>query len=334
MGSFLLFICLNDFINNSIIERNDINMSDISKFKSSDGVICNFKDNTAAGELNDAKGIYDSFSGRLDGYDTLFGKVSEAIQGLIDTRVDPIDSGNIRLTKSAGGVCKPYLNMIIKNTWVPKTWTGLTGSFNGSSVWTDGDNIYYSNQSNQYVLNKSTSTWSSKSWGSLTSFYGGCIWTDGENIYYSNGSAQYVLDKATSTWNTKTWNGLTSFSGQYVWTDGDNIYYSNYSTQYVLNKSTSTWSSKSWNGLTSFNGDYVWTDGDNIYYSYDPPGTSNQYVLDKSTSTWNTKTWSGSRPAYGGYIWTDGDNIYYSYQTYKYVLTQEVTTTNMPLCKP
>ena len=130
-------------------------MSDISKFKSSDGTICNFKDNTAAGELNDAKGSYDSFSGRLDGYDTIFGKVSEAIQGLIDTRVDPIDPGNIRLTKSAGGVCKPYLNMIIKNAWTSKSWNGYTNLF-GNRIWTDGENIYYSYGTDQYVLDPVT----------------------------------------------------------------------------------------------------------------------------------------------------------------------------------
>ena len=147
-------------------------MADISKIQYSDGTIYNFKDSTAAGELDDAKGDYESFADRLDGYDTTFGKVSDAIQGLIDTRPpDPVGS-NIRLTKSAGGVCKPCLNMVIKNTWVEKSWSGLT-SFSGAYIWTDGDNVYYSNGTiKQYVLNKSTSTWTAKTWSGLTSFYG------------------------------------------------------------------------------------------------------------------------------------------------------------------
>ena len=45
-----------------------------------------------------------------------------------------------------------------QGVWTAKTWIGLT-EFNGTTVWTDGDNIYYSYQSNHYVLDKSTSTW-------------------------------------------------------------------------------------------------------------------------------------------------------------------------------
>jgi hypothetical protein len=38
-------------------------------------------------------------------------------------------------------------------TWNGKTWNGLT-SFRGLSIWNDGENIYYSNGSSQYVLGK------------------------------------------------------------------------------------------------------------------------------------------------------------------------------------
>ena len=147
-----------------------------------------------------------------------------------------------------------------------KTWNGYTPS-GGQYIWTDGENIYYSQNNNQYVLDKSTSTWNTKSWNSSIYPHGTYIWTDKENIYYSNSNLQYVLDKTTSTWSEKTWSGLTNFDGNRIWTDGENIYYSSSSTQYVLNKSTSTWSAKTWTGLTSFSGNYIWTDGDNIYYS-------------------------------------------------------------------
>ena len=190
-----------------------------------------------------------------------------------------------------------------------KAWTGLIG-FDGYYIWTDGDNIYISNGGNQFVLDKSTSTWNYKTWNGYSRIDGSMIWIDGDNIYYSNEGNNYVLDKSTSTWSTKTWNGLTSFYGYQIWTDGDNIYYSEDSKQYVLDKSTSAWSTKTWNGLTSFYGAFIWTDGTNIYYSY----TDTQCVLNKSTSTWNTKTWNGNGLTnFNGYqIWTDGNNIYYS----------------------
>ena len=160
---------------------------------------------------------------------------------------------------------------------VDVTWTGLT-SFYGSYVWTDGTNIYYSSGSTQYVLDKSTSTWSAKTWMGLTSFNGNYIWTDGDNIYYSGNSktSQYILNKSTSTWSAKTWTGITSIGGTGVWTDGTNIYYSSRSNQYVLDKSASTWSVKTWTGLTSFNSSDVWTDGDNVYYSYN--GTNKKLI--------------------------------------------------------
>ena len=119
-------------------------------------------------------------------------------------------------------------------TAMPITWkTPLDAvSVDGAQLWTDGENIYYSSDTFQYQLDKTTSTWNKKNWSGFTNLdgvYG--PWTDGENIYYSLGTAQYQLDKATSTWTSKTWNGLTNFNGAYVWTDGTNIYYSFYITE-------------------------------------------------------------------------------------------------------
>ncbi len=212
-----------------------------------------------------------------------------------------------------------------KHLWKTKTWGGLN-SFNKSSIWTDGENIYCSNGSvgvSQYVLDKSTYTWYPKNWEGLGSFFGSDIWTDGENIYYSSASTQYVLNKSTSTWSQKAWTGLTSFSANGIWTDGENIYYSSASTQYVLNKSTSTWSAKTWNGYSTPNGNYVWTDGKNIYYSYN----TNQYVLNVSTSTWVSKSWGGLQyiNLQGDNIWSDGENIYSTSSTYSIVLDKETS---------
>ena len=211
-----------------------------------------------------------------------------------------------------------------KDTWSVKTWRGLT-SLDGKNIWTDGTNVYYSSLSSNYVLNKETSTWETKDWGSRNPL-GSDVWTDGTNIYYSgfntyppDTSTHYVFDKETSTWSDKTWSGLTAFNGKNIWTDGTNVYYSNQTTHYVLNKSTSTWSVVTWNGLSSFDGRRVWTDGTNIYYS---TGTS-QYVLNRETSTWTGKRWN--KTITEGYrIWTDGESVYYSGSTAQYVLNKEL----------
>ena len=212
-----------------------------------------------------------------------------------------------------------------------KTWFGLT-SFMGFGVWTDGENIYYSQKNEQYVLDKETSTWNVKTWNGLSNFSGERIWSDGENIYYSHYTSQYILNKETSTWYEKSWN-VNPFSGIYIWTDNENIYYSNDTEQYVLDPATSTWELKSWNGLNDFDGYRVWTDGENFYYSYFSATslihqTTKQYILNKETSTWTELEWNGLNNIDGDDIWTDGENIYYSYYnsnstftlSYQYVL--------------
>lgn len=210
--------------------------------------------------------------------------------------------------------------------FVEKTWNGLT-DFDSHGIWRDGNNVYYSYGSDQYVLDKSTSTWSPKTWNGLSNFDASNVWYDGDNTYYSDRTNQYILDKSTSTWSPKTWNGLNSFYGYDVWTDGENVYYSNRTDQYVLNRSTSTWSTKTWNGLTDFSGEWSWTDGENIYYD----NGSTYYVLDKATSTWNVKVWNGLDEVARADVWTDGENIYYSHRDYTqqihhYVLDKATST--------
>ena len=102
-----------------------------------------------------------------------------------------------------GNIVKPInkkssTSQIIKiyEKWESKTWNGLT-SFYGYNVWTDGDNIYLSFSSSQYILDKSTSTWNIKKWNNVGDSYnkGECVWTDGVNTYLSNNNYQYILIK-------------------------------------------------------------------------------------------------------------------------------------------
>jgi len=182
--------------------------------------------------------------------------------------------------------------------WVDKTWNGLDNIY-GYQIWTDGTNIYHSDGSSQHVLNEDT--WTKKTWNGLTDFNGGHIWTDGNKIYYSYETDQYVLDG--NTWKPQTWNGFTPEYGSNIWTDGTKMYYSYYDEQYVLNGNT--WSAKTWNGLDNIEADYIWSDGVNVYYSR----YSSHYVL--NGNTWIEKNWNISEDFCGDRVWSDGTNYYY-----------------------
>ena len=90
-----------------------------------------------------------------------------------------------------------------KKTWdfYPSSITMRTLSY--GKIWTDGKEIYYSSTAQwyngNYVLDKLTSTWYSKTWTGLSEFDGGYVWTDGDNIYYSSGSTQKILTKPETT---------------------------------------------------------------------------------------------------------------------------------------
>ena len=206
-------------------------------------------------------------------------------------------------------------------------------TFDGRYVWTDDNNIYYSNGNThkRFIIDSrgfKFNHWNDKTWDGITSFYGSRIWTDGDDIYYSYNNTQKILDKSTSTWYDKTWYGLPDWlkiNGENIWTDGENIYFtSSGTTNYVLDKATSTWSAVTCSNLGSYsdNGSYIWTDKENIYFSRD----TNQKILDKENSTrnyliWQNKTWDGLTSFKGQYVWTDGENIYYSLNYDQYQLT-------------
>lgn len=192
-------------------------------------------------------------------------------------------------------------------------------SFSGQFIWTDGTNVYYSSNENQYVFDRESSSWEQMIWNGLTNFSGSNIWTDGENVYYSYGTEQYMLNKETSTWVEKIWLGLNSFTGEDIWSDGTDYYRGIYQK---LNKENGTWENITWNGAIGLTAGNFWTDGENVYVS----SGNYQYVLDMDTLTWNTKTWSGLTNFSGNHIWTDGANIYYSNYTEQYVLNKETNT--------
>lgn len=184
------------------------------------------------------------------------------------------------------------------NTWVTKTWTGLT-DFYGKYIWTDGTNIYYSYQTTHYRLNKSTNTWETMTWAGRTNFYGSSVWTDGTNFYLYN---NYVL--SGTTWNSKSWScteftAAFGFSSEAVWTDGTNIYYSD--GYYQLKLNGNTWEVMPDNRVSgSFNARYIWSDGTDTYNG------NKKYV----NGEWITQDFGPGVSI--GKAWTDGENIFSS----------------------
>ena len=84
------------------------------------------------------------------------------------------------------------------------------------------------------MLDKSTSTWSIKTWNGLTNFDGNNVWSDRDTTYFSYSGINYVLDKSTSTWSRISFTGIVSIDANYIWTDGNNTYYSYDANQKVL----------------------------------------------------------------------------------------------------
>ncbi len=176
-----------------------------------------------------------------------------------------------------------------------------------SSIWSDGQNTYYSSFDTQLVLNKATMAWEPKTWNGYTPQTGYNIWTDGNNTYYTDtASISYVLNSQTSTWSEIKFGG-TSYgidSGSKIWHDGDNTYYSLYQyRQYVFDKNTLSWDTMKWNGDSNFTSSSIWTNGENCY-------RGRNYVLDRATNTWVEKTWYGLDGIVSLNIWTDGNEVY------------------------
>ena len=120
--------------------------------------------------------------------------------------------------------------------WETKTWNGGPTyygkvNFYGQKTWSNGSNVYISEQGTQYYLDGDT--WKRKTWNGLAQPFCGYIWTDGTNVYHSAGDAHYVLDEATSTWNPITWDVEGEFYGGDVWTDGTHYYVTTTTYEYV-----------------------------------------------------------------------------------------------------
>ncbi len=90
----------------------------------------------------------------------------------------------------SNGTSNQYIYNFDLRIWEETNWNILV---NGQYVWNCGQNTYYSNGNEQYILDVDTGNWIENEWMGIIGLEKDKVWTDGTNIYYSNGSEQYVL---------------------------------------------------------------------------------------------------------------------------------------------
>jgi hypothetical protein len=114
-----------------------------------------------------------------------------------------------------------------KYVWEEKTWEGTSGFnptyLNGEYIWNDGENIYFSDGSNNFMYNGVLNKWESKTWDIYDDLYGDKIWTDGRDIYLYGNSYSYVLDKATGSF-VPIFSYDASLAIGDLWSDGVTIF--------------------------------------------------------------------------------------------------------------
>jgi len=234
----------------------------------------------------------------------------------------------------SAGTTHKYFDTNGSGWWDDKTWNGLS-NFSGDEIWTDGTTIYCYHNKTHYVLNRSTSTWSVKTWNgfsSVTSFYVKDIWHHGSDTFYSNGTNHYKLNPSTSTWTVVSFGA--NFSGRDVWSDGTNWYVG---ARYVIlfNTTNSRYSfiyyeapGSGYSWTQKFNNDSlsatdIYGDGTNYFCSFDDV----QLKLNTTNDTW--ENWGGFRntdngtqfyPYVGRDVWKFQGNFYYSHESNHYFL--------------
>ena len=179
------------------------------------------------------------------------------------------------------------------------SWSNFYGysgisNFKGRHVWTDGVNTYYSNGSEQYLLeyvpgggNATATTFSG-----LSSFYGNNVWTDGTDIYYdhyvitTSTTYCYKLDTFTKTWNVNHWvqddGTALVIDGRNVFTDGTNTYVvTQYGSGHKLYQLTNTYNTSGyriWKNI--YTSGSIPAEGQNVFL-----GTDGNYYISTTTKT-------------------------------------------------
>lgn len=234
----------------------------------------------------------------LTGVEKTANKVTSLSSSSTDTEYPSAKAVYDALSSAGGDV---DLFAPIKNTvatglhWEATTFTDAPSNFNAKYIWTDRIDIYYSDGTNNLVLNKATKTWSPVTWtgianSDLIAQSASSVWqgVDGNTYCGIDGGHQYVLDRSTKTWSrvyfsfpSVVYN--TNFKGVRIWSDGTYNYWTFKRITCRWDGTGTTWSLLSNDSSQPYSGYHVFSNGQNYYYVV----SNTLYKLDKSTFTWS-----------------------------------------------
>lgn len=197
------------------------------------------------------------------------------------------------------------------NTWISKTWSGLT-DFDGWNVWFDentGITYYSEGLDKQYYLDEN-SIWQVKTWNNnvpvINSLKGEYVWKNYDLVpLFSTGEKHYYLSGSGDTWIEQ------EFSINFF---GYNVFYYNKNNSLKevdmcdTNNSLCFLANNGWNVRESdikFNGKDIWEYNSSLYLS----DLNNQYYFDWENTTLILVEWDGPAPISGEYVWYDYDDI-------------------------
>jgi hypothetical protein len=102
----------------------------------------------------------------------------------------------------------------------------LTSTFNKKCIWTDGNNIYYSDLLEHHIFDMNNKRWIAIDWSCpcAVNIVPGSVWNKEDGTYYSKG-ATYKFNSTTKEWEKFKFKGYTSLDTSKLWSDGKYIYH-------------------------------------------------------------------------------------------------------------
>lgn len=101
------------------------------------------------------------------------------------------------------------------------------------SLWTDNNELYYSNGGTQKIINLETLTIVAKVWQEFSPASGNCVINYGNKVYSFDANGYYMLNNNTGIFEETVIDSPVGLSGDRIWSDGINLYYT-LSKTYIL----------------------------------------------------------------------------------------------------
>lgn len=218
---------------------------------------------------------YKTWNGTIDGDTPVRWALGSLGNEIWSDGTDIYASSVYELTSGGVSYTIPYTIRLNKSnsTWSAVSLIGFPSNkdFRGGNIWNVGNDVYYSEGDTQYTFNRSTLTWSVKTWSIGLPFYKSTDLCNINNkVYMLYSGKWYEYDATVKQFHETTFSygsgvSVYNFVAYNIWTDGRRVYHSNANKHHYLDDKT--WKVKTWNGMTSFNGSLIWRDGNDVYYS-------------------------------------------------------------------